>query len=398
MGEFEEFAEALFGQLTVELDEEKEITNLAIKAKEDLEDKVQFQPLEDISQEVFAEFKEKTEQFLGVEIPANLTIKYLELEELKKLKGDKVFADGDAKKFVKELFEAVAKEDHKKITELMQQDMAKYLVYSTYAIQYISKLTTTYGDYLDSTIYLNKFILSRYPQIILHKNGEPYQAKFDNVNSGYMGAVKMAVLEEIIHSAQKNLQQTNKNAAMEVNRINEELASIVLSLDTKTINKLSEYCQLQAVPDDFPFAKKANLFFFLNPDHFLIEQIGPDVMTFTHVEIDPKIGELIPELLEIYKKWLVPIQQHHAAFTAMEGMAGFAIENILKEDKDFQNYLSTFMGTDFSSYQVRKSMGKEFTKTVYEKLGKDTFKKMIDIPPNTRELKDPQLYLKKLSQ
>ena len=136
----------------------------------------------------------------------------------------------------------------------------------------------------------------------------------------------------------------------------------------------------------------------MNPDHFLIEQIGPDVMTFTHVEMDPKIGELIPELLGIYKKWLVPIQQHHAAFTAMEGMAAFAIENILKDDKDFQNYLSTFMGTDFSSYQVRKSMGKDFTKMVYEKLGKDTFKKMIDIPPNTRELKDPQLYLKKLSQ
>ena len=398
MGEFEEFAEALFGQLTVELDEEKEITNLAIKAKEDLGDKVHFQPLEEISKEVFSEFKEKTEKFLGVEIPANLTIEYLELEELKNLKGRKVFADNNAKQFVIELFEAVAKEDHKKIIELMQQDMAKYLVYSTYAIQYISKLTTTYGDYLDSTIYLNKFILSRYPQIILHKSGEPYETKFDNVNSGYLGGVKMAVLEEIIHSAQENLQQVNKNAAMEVNRINEELASIVLSLDTETINKLTEYCQLQAVPDDFPFAKKANLFFFLNPDHFLIEQIGPDVMTFTHVEIDPKIGELIPELLGIYKKWLVPIQQHHAAFTAMEGMAAFAIENILKDDKDFQNYLSTFMGTDFSSYQVRKSMGKEFTKIVYEKLGKDTFKKIIEIPPNTRELKDPQLYLKKLGQ
>ena len=208
----------------------------------------------------------------------------------------------------------------------------------------------------------------------------------------------MTVLEELIHSAQENLQQVNKNAAMEVNKINEELASIILSLDTETINKLTEYCQLQAVPDDFPFAKKANLFFFLNPDHFLIEQIGPDVMTFTHVEIDPKIGESIPQLLDIYKRWLVPIQQHHAAFTAMEGMAGFAIENILKDDQDFQNYLTTFMGTDFSSYQVRKSMGKDFTTTVYEKLGKDTFKKMIEVPPNTRELKDPQLYLRKLSQ
>jgi hypothetical protein len=279
----------------------------------------------------------------------------------------------------------------------MKKDTAKYLVYSTYAIQYISKLSTTYGDYLDNVIYLNKFILSRYPQIILHKQGEPYKARFQNVNSGYMGAVKMTVLEELIHSAQQKLQEINKNAATQVNRINEELARIILSLDTETINKLSEYLQLQAVPDDFPFAKKANLFFFLNPDHFLIEQIGPDVMTFTHVEIDPKISESVPELLGIYKKWLIPIQQHHAAFTTMEGMAAFVIENILKDDEDFQNYLTTYMGTDFSSYQVRKSMGKEFIKIIYEKVGKNAFKQIIENPPNTRELKEPQLYLKRIS-
>jgi hypothetical protein len=397
MGEYEEFAEALFGQLSVEIDEEKEITQLAIKAKEGLADKVRFKELEDITKEIFPIFKDKVQDFLGVKVPDNLQLKFPELEELKKMKGEKVFADKEAKKFVTELFHAVAKEDPKKIAELMQQDTPKYLVYSTYAIQYISKITTTYGDYLDSVIYLNKFILSKYPQIILYKQGEPFESRFGNVNSGYLGAVKMTVLEELIHSAQENLQQVNKNAAMEVNKINEELANIILSLDTETINKLSEYCQLQTVPDNFPFAKKANLFFFLNPDHFLIEQIGSDVMTFTHVEIDPKIEESIPQLLDIYKRWLVPIQQHHAAFTAMEGMASFAIENILKDDKDFQNYLTTFMGTDFSSYQVRKSMGKDFTRTVYEKLGKDTFKKMIEIPPNTRELKDPQLYLKKMS-
>ena len=398
LGEFEEFAEALFSQLSVEINEEKEITELAIKAKESLAGKVQFKELEDIAKEIFPIFKDKVEEFLGVKVPDNLQLKFLELVDLKKMKGDKVFADKEAKEFVTELFYAVAQEDLKKIAELMQRDTIKYLVYSTYAIQYISKITTTYGDYLDSVIYFNKFILSKYPQIILQKQGEPYESRFENVNSGYLGAVKMTVLEELIHSAQENLQQVNKNAAMQVNKINEELASIILSLDTETINKLSEYCKLQAVPNDFPFAKKANLFFFLNPDHFLIEQIGPDVMTFTHVEIDPKIGELIPQLLDIYKRWLVPIQQHHAAFTAMEGMASFAIENILKDDKDFQNYLTTFMGTDFSSYQIRKSMGKDFTRAVYEKLGKDTFKKMIEIPPNTRELKDPQLYLKKLSQ
>ena len=397
MGEFQEFAEALFGQLSVEIDEEKEIIELAIKAKDDIANKVQFKEIDEIANKILPDFKNRVEEFLGVKVPEDISLKILELTELKKIKGNKVFADNESKEFVRELFNAVAKEDLKKIAELMQQDTAKYLVYSTYAIQYISKITTTYGDYLDSEIYLNKFILSRYPQIILHKQGEPYESKFENVNSGYLGAVKMTVLEELIHSAQGNLQQVNKNAAMEVNKINEELAKIILSLDTETTNRLSEYCQLQAVPDDFPFAKKANLFFFLNPDHFLMEQIGPDVMTFTHVEIDPKIGESIPELLDIYKRWLVPIQQHHAAFTTMEGMAAFAIESILKDDQDFQNYLTTFMGTDFSSYQVRKSMGKDFTKIIYAKLGKETFKKMIEIPPNTRELKDPQLYLKKLS-
>ena len=397
MGEFQEFTEALFGQLSVEIDEEKEIIKLASRAKEDLKGKVEFNNLESIAADVFSTYKNKVEEFLDVKIPENIELKFPELTDLKRLKGEKVFADKESKEFVTELFNAVAKENKTRIAELMQEDTAKYLVYSTYAIQYISKITTTYGDYLDSIIYLNKFILSRYPEIILHKQGEPYDTKFENVNSGYVGAVKMTVIEELIHAAQENLQQVNKNAAIEVNKINEELARIILSLDTKTINNLSEYCQLQAVPDDFPFAKKANLFFFLNPDHFLIEQIGPDVMTFTHVEIDPKIGEAIPQLLEIYKKWLVPIQQHHAAFTAMEGMAAFAIENILKDDKDFQNYLTTFMGTDFSSYQVRKSMGKDFTKIVYEKLGTKTFKKMIEVPPNTKELKDPQLYLKKLS-
>ena len=397
MGEFQEFTEALFGQLSIEIDEEKEIIKLASRAKEDLKGKVEFNSLENIATDIFSTYKNKVEEFLGVKIPENMELKFPELTDLKRLKGEKVFADKESKEFVTQLFNAVAKEDKTRIAELMQEDTAKYLVYSTYAIQYVSKITTTYGDYLDSIIYLNKFILSRYPEIILHKQGEPYDVRFDSVNSGYIGAVKMTVIEELIHAAQGNLQQVNKNAAIEVNKINEELASIILALDSETINKLSEYCQLQAVPDDFPFAKKANLFFFLNPDHFLIEQIGPDVMTFTHVEIDPKIGESIPQLLEIYKKWLVPIQQHHAAFTAMEGMAAFAIENILKDDKDFQNYLTTFMGTDFSAYQVRKSMGKDFTKTIYEKLGTNTFKKMIEIPPNTKELKDPQLYLKKLS-
>jgi len=77
----------------------------------------------------------------------------------------------------------------------------------------------------------------------------------------------------------------------------------------------------------------------------------------------------------------------------MEGMAEFAVQNILKDDADFQNYLTTFMGTDMSSYQVRKNMGLDFVKAVYEKHGRDSFKMLIENPPNTKELKEPELYL-----
>ena len=395
MGEFDEFAEALFGQLSVELDEERNILRLGSVADEDLAGEVEFGDLEETARGVEPDLRGGMEGFLGVAAPKDLKFEFPELADLKRLKGRKVFAGDGAGRFVSDLFEAVSSEDRGRIADLMERDTGKYLVYSTYAIQYVSKITTTYGDYLDGTVYLNRFILSRYPQIILHKQGRPYGEKFGRVNSGYLGAVKMTVLEEMVHSAQENLQQVNRRAAMEVNRINEELANVILSLDAGTINMLADYCQLQAVPDDFPFAKRANLFFFLNPDHFLIEQIGPDVMTFTHVEIDPKIGQAVPQLLDIYRRWLVPIQQHHAAFTAMEGMAGFAVDRILADDADFQNYLTAYMGTDPSSYRVRKDMGRNFTGAVFERLGRDAFRTMIESPPSTRELKDPRLYIGK---
>jgi hypothetical protein len=116
-------------------------------------------------------------------------------------------------------------------------------------------------------------------------------------------------------------------------------------------------------------------------------------MTFTKVTVDPKILEMIPQLLDIYQRWLKPIQAHHAAFTTMEGMAEFAVKNILKDDQDFKNYLVTFANSDISSYQVRKSMGTDFTEHVFTKLGKNTYKTLIANPPTTRELKNPESYL-----
>ena len=395
MTELEEFAEALLDQISVEIDEEKEISGLVSKINEDPSVPKDFEKLENFVERETPELIQKVSDFTKLEVPSNIKIEFPDLKKFKMMKAKKVHTTNDSRQYVDELFSAVADLDIKQISQLIDKDLAKFLVYSTYAKSYISKISTTYGDILDSTIYLNKFILSSYPQIILYKQGPPFESRIEQVNSGYRGALKMTLLEELIHSTQDNLHDENKTAVINVNSINEELARMIISLDESTTTKLYEYLQLQTVPEDFPIAKKANLFFMLNPDNFIVNVLGPDVMTFTKVEVDPKISELIPGLLDIYQRWLLPIQKHHAAFTTMEGIAEFSVQNILSDDTDFQNYLTTFMGTDFSSYQVRKSMGKDFSAKIYEKFGPKSFKFLIEKPPSTKELKDPQLYLKR---
>ena len=396
MSETEEFAEALLAQLSVEINEEKEIDSLSKKIKEDNEFKVEFGDAEKIAKTLFPDLVQRVNDYMGLSVSPDLSIVGLELEELKRFKGKKVFTTNAARQFVDELFYAISKNDLEKISDNIKKDTTKFLVYSTYVKSYISKISTTYGDFLNNTIYLNKFVLDNYPKIILYKQRPPYEVKFESVKSGYMGALKMTILEEIIHSVQNNLQRLNKEAVIQVNEINEELAKTILELDDNTVSQLSEYLQLQLVPEEFVIAKRANLFFMLNPDNFITNVLGPDIMTYNKVDIDPKILEFIPSLLEIYQRWLKPIQAQHAVFTTMEGMAEFVVQNILKNDPDFQNYLSTFIGTDYSAYSVKKSIGKEFTEKIFETFGKDTFMKLETNPPNTRELKDPQLYLNRI--
>ena len=396
MAEFKEFAEALLDQISVEINEEKEIAKLSEKINEDSEFPNQFTELESFSKDIFTDVSKRIEEFTGYTVKPDLRVEYLGLKEFKLLKGRKVFATKQSRSFVDELFSAVSDLDINGIAELIEKDLEKFLVYSTYAKSYISKISTTYGDYLDSCVYLNKFVLSNYPKIILYKQGPPYDSRKEQVESGYKGALKMTMVEEIVHSTQDNLQNENKNAATNVNSINEELAKIILNLEDNAANNLYDYLQLQTVPDDFPIAKRANLFFMLNPDNFVVNVLGPDVMTYSHVEIDPKISELVPSLEEIYKKWLKPIQTQHAIFTTMEGMAEFVVQQILRDDSDFQNYLSTFVGTNYSDYSVKKSIGKEFTQQVFDVHGKDAFVKLIANPPNTKELKDPRLYLNRI--
>ena len=395
MGESEEFAEALLDQISVEINEEKEIEQLSIKINEDPNFPKTFTNLDQFCKENFLTMIEKIKNFTGLEVNPDIKIEFPDLKEFKLLKGKKVYATNQSKEFVNDLFSAVADENIQQISELIQKDTAKFLVYSTYAKAYISKISTTYGDYLDSTVYLNNFILSRYPQIILYKQGPPFESNLKKIDSGYRGALKMTLLEELIHSTQLNLENENKTAAINVNSINEELAKIILELDKTSASKLYEYLQLQTVPDDFPIAKKANLFFMLHPDNFVVNVLGPDVMTYTKVEIDPKISEMIPELADIYQRWLLPIQNHHAAFSIMEGIAEFVVQSILKNDNDFENYLTTFMGTDFSSYKIRKNMGRDLTDIVFQKFGKNAFKFLMEFPPGTKEIKEPELYLKR---
>ncbi len=392
MTEFEEFAYALLDQISVEINEEKEITNSEAKSSQAFTGKIKFEGIESICNRLFVDMSEKITEFTGIPV-SQVRVEFPELVEFKHLKGRKVYPTRESAEFVDELFTAIAHEDVTKITALAENQTFRYLVYSTYAKGYISQISTTYGDFYESAIYLNKFILSSYPQIILYKQGEPYESRFDQVNSGYMGALKMTILEEQIHSIQNNLYNINKNAVSEVNAINEELAKIILGLDDTTTKNLYNYLQLPEVPDEYPVAKRANLFFILNPDNFIVQVLGPDVMTFTKVTVDPKILEMIPQLLDIYQRWLKPIQAHHAAFTTMEGMAEFAVKNILRDDQDFKNYLVTFANSDISTYQIRKSMGTDFTEHIFAKLGKDTYKTLIANPPTTRELKNPESYL-----
>ncbi len=392
MTEFEEFAYALLDQLSVEINEEKEITGSKARAEQAFVSKIKFEDIESICNRLFSDMSKKITEFTGIPV-SQTRVEFPELVEFKRLKGRKVYPTKESAEFVDELFTAIAHEDVQKISDLAEKQTFRYLVYSTYAKGYISQISTTYGDFYESAIYLNKFILSSYPQIILYKQGEPYESRFDQVNSGYIGALKMTILEEQIHSIQNNLYNINKGAVSEVNAINEELAKIILGLDDTATKNLYNYLQLPEVPDEYPIAKRANLFFILNPDNFIVQVLGPDVMTFTKVTVDPKILEMIPQLLDIYQRWLKPIQAHHAAFTTMEGMAEFAVKNILREDQDLKNYLITFANSDISSYQVRKSMGTDFTEHIFAKLGQDTYKTLIANPPTTRELKNPESYL-----
>ncbi len=397
MDEIKEFAEALLDQLEVETNEEKEILELSHKIKDDVNFKLEFDDLKDTSYEIFQKMKRLLKDFTTIEIASNVKISYLNLKDFKKLKSKKVCATERSKNYVNELFEAVSKNNLNDIINIIQNDIPKFFVYSTYAKSYISKISTTYGDYYDSTIYINEFIINRYPKIMLYKYGKPYDSNFELVRSAYIGALKMTVLEELIHSTQIKLREINEESVRCVNYINEELAKIILNLDELLVSTLSKYLKLEDIPDEFSIAKRANLFFNINPDNFIVNVIGPDVMTFTKIEIDKKIDDAIPQLHDIYEQWLKPIQMHHSVFSVMEGMAKFIVEHILKSDKNFQDYQKIFDVPNNTSYDTKKDVGKIFVETCFEKFQKKSFEIIMKKIPTTKELREPKLYINRIN-
>jgi len=394
--EYDEFAEALIDQLLVEINEEKENSDLASKIDEDSSFNVNFDSLEIASGQIFPWIKQEINKFMGLKVPETTQVKYPELVELKKLKGKRIFTTPDAREFVDSLVTAISKEDKGKISSLMKQDAIKFLVYSTYAKNYISKISVTFGDYLDGTIYLNKLFFSILPKIKLYNQGEPFESGYEVIKSSYIGAIKMTLLEESIHAIQQNLYNSNREAVVKVNENYEELAKVILELDDSTLSKIFDYMNLEPVPDEFPIAKRANLFFVLNPENFILGTLPPDQMATKEGQIDTKLSEMIPQLSDIYRRWLKPRQQQYAAMTVIQGMANFAIKNILRNDSDFKNYLAVFKGTDLNTFQAQNSLGVNFAESIYTKLGKEAFKKLIEDPPNTLELKDSQLYLNRV--
>ena len=126
MSELDEFAEALMGQLSVEIDEEKVIAELAAKIKEDRNFTIEFDGVEIVSQGLFPELVQKVNEYMGLEVSEKLSIEYLKLDEFKRLKGKKVFTE-NGRIFVDKLFDAVAKNDLKKNFRINQRRYCKIL-------------------------------------------------------------------------------------------------------------------------------------------------------------------------------------------------------------------------------------------------------------------------------
>ncbi|MGI0092868.1 MAG: hypothetical protein ACREA8_02060, partial [Nitrosotalea sp.] len=68
MTEFEEFAYALLDQLSVEINEEKEITNSESKSSQAFAGKIKFEDIESICNRLFSDMSKKISEFTGIPV------------------------------------------------------------------------------------------------------------------------------------------------------------------------------------------------------------------------------------------------------------------------------------------------------------------------------------------
>ena len=68
MTEFEEFAYALLEQISVEINEEKEITDSKAKAEQEFASNIKFDDIEIICNRVFADTSKKISEFTGIPV------------------------------------------------------------------------------------------------------------------------------------------------------------------------------------------------------------------------------------------------------------------------------------------------------------------------------------------
>ena len=80
MGETEEFAEALIDQISVELNEEKEISALATKISDDQNFPKKFTDMEDFIEQNFSVLSEKIHDFTILNVNSNIRMKFLDLK------------------------------------------------------------------------------------------------------------------------------------------------------------------------------------------------------------------------------------------------------------------------------------------------------------------------------
>ncbi len=97
MTELEEFAEALLDQISVEIDEEKEISQLFSKINDDPEIPKNFQSLEDFAKKETPELIEKISNFTNLQVPSDIKIEFPELKEFKMLKAKKVHTTNESR-------------------------------------------------------------------------------------------------------------------------------------------------------------------------------------------------------------------------------------------------------------------------------------------------------------